>query len=178
MPESMDLEPIIAGCKNGEEKCFSRLVDLYGKRCYGYFYRMTGNRAISDDLLSELFLRIVEKISSFKDGSFEAWLFRVASNIFHDYLRHEQRQKKALEEHVSQLEQTEQENPHDSYGEQFDKLQAELSRLDADTQETIILRFYCELSFKEISSIRAEPVGTTLSRVHRGLKKLRDSMGQ
>ena len=58
-------------------------------------------------------------------------------------------------------------------GEKLDRLQVQLNRLDADTRELIMLRFYSELSFKEIARVRGEPIGTALSKLHRGLKKLR-----
>ena len=57
---------IIDGCKAGEPESFGQLLDRYARRCYGYFYRMTGNRQTSDDLLSELFVKLVGKIRSFK----------------------------------------------------------------------------------------------------------------
>ncbi|MGA2094130.1 MAG: sigma factor-like helix-turn-helix DNA-binding protein [Sedimentisphaerales bacterium] len=39
------------------------------------------------------------------------------------------------------------------------------------------MRYYSQLSFKEIAELRGEPIGTTLSKVHRGLKRLRELMG-
>ncbi|MEJ2647752.1 MAG: RNA polymerase sigma factor [Sedimentisphaerales bacterium] len=170
-----DLAQIIIGCQNGESQSFSKVVDLYSSRCYGYFYRLTGNTDISDELLSELFVKLVEKISTYKGGSFESWLFRVASNIFHDYLRSKQRQKKVLD--VRKIEaESEVLETRKSDGEQIDKLQIQLDRLDEDTRELIMLRFYSELSFKEIAEMRSEPIGTTLAKLHRGLKKLRECM--
>jgi len=41
-----------------------------------------------------------------------------------------------------------------------------------------MLRFYSRLSFKEIAKMRSEPIGTTLPKLHRGLKKLRELMGR
>ncbi len=169
------LNRIITGCQNGEEQAFSQLIDIYSTRCYGYFYRLTGNAGISDDLLSRLFVRLVQKIGSFKGGSFEKWLFTIASNIFNDHLRHEYRQRKLLETHAEQLA-TETE-PRRSDGEMVDRLQQHIAKLDTDTADLILMRFYGELSFKELSELRGEPIGTTLSKVHRGLKKLRELMG-
>jgi RNA polymerase sigma-70 factor (ECF subfamily) len=60
--------------------------------------------------------------------------------------------------------------------ERLDKLQVQLNRLDADTRDLILLRFYSGLSFKEIAELRSEPIGTALSKLHRGLKKLRELM--
>ena len=175
MTKSDDLAQIIIGCKNKDSKCFSQVVDMYASRCYGYFYRLTGNNDLSDELLSELFVKLVEKIGSYKGGSFEGWLFKIASNIFHDYLRGKQRRKKLLDVQKKQIE-SRITGPKQSDNEQIDKLQIQLRKLDTDTRELIMLRFYSQLSFKEIAVIRSEPIGTTLAKLHRGLKKLRELM--
>ncbi len=175
MTKSDELAQIIIGCKNGDSNCFSQVVDRYASRCYGYFYRLTGNNDVSDELLSELFVKLVEKIASYKGGSFDGWIFKIASNIFHDFLRSKQRRKKLLDvqKKLLELQPTE---PKQSDNEQIDKLQIQLRRLDEDTRELIMLRFYSELSFKEIALMRSEPIGTTLAKLHRGLKKLRELM--
>jgi RNA polymerase sigma-70 factor (ECF subfamily) len=175
MAQGDDLARVLIGCKNGDSQCFSHLVDMYASRCYGYFYRLTGNRDISDELLSELFVKLVEKIGSYKGGSFEGWLFKIAANLFHDHLRAKQRGKKLLEVRQEEMESDIVE-PKRSDDEQVDKLQMQLKRLDSDTRELIIMRFYSQLSFKEIASVRSEPIGTTLAKTHRGLKKLRQLM--
>jgi len=172
MAKSDDLARIIAGCKQGDTQCFSQVVDRYSGRCYGYFYRLTGNNDISDELLSELFVKLVEKIGSYKGGSFEGWLFKIASNIFHDYLRSKQRRKKLLDTQKMQLD-SEVIEYKQSDGDQIERLQKQLGRLDRDTKELVMLRFYSQLSFKEIAQMRSEPIGTTLAKMHRGLKKLR-----
>ena len=175
MANSDDLAQLIIGCKNGDSRCFSQVVDKYASRCYGYFYRLTGNKDLSDELLSELFVKLVEKISSYKGGSFDGWIFRIASNIFHDYLRSRHKQKKLLDTHRENIE-AEIIEPKKSGSEQIDLLQMQLEKMDTDTRELIMLRFYSQLSFKEIAKMRSEPIGTTLAKMHRGLKKLRDLM--
>jgi RNA polymerase sigma-70 factor (ECF subfamily) len=169
------LAQVIFGCKNGDADSFSQVVDMYASRCYGYFYRLTGNKDTSDELLSILFAKLVEKIGSYKGGSFESWLFKIASNVFHDHLRGKQRYKKLLGARKSHIESKTTE-PKKSDIDRADKLQIQLSRLDAETRELIMLRFYSQLSFKEIAKMRSEPIGTALSKLHRGLKKLRELM--
>jgi RNA polymerase sigma-70 factor, ECF subfamily len=174
MSGSDKLDQIIAGCKKGQSKCFSQLLDIYSSRCYGYFYRLCSSRDISDELLSELFVKLVEKIESYNGGSFESWIFRIASNIFHDHLRNKQRQQRLLE---IKKEQAESEIPVEekkSGDERLDRLEVLLKKLDGDTRELIVLRFYSQLGFKEISEMRSEPIGTTLAKTHRGLQKLRE----
>ena len=152
---------------------------MYSSRCYGYFYRLTGNRAVSDDLLSELFVKLIGKIGSFKGSSFDGWLFKVAANIFYDYLRGRQRHDKVIEIHKKQQQLDSQIiQPKSAEDAISDKLQIQLGKMDPDTRELIILRFYSGLSFKELAKMRAEPIGSTLSKLHRGLKKLRSLMEQ
>jgi RNA polymerase sigma-70 factor (ECF subfamily) len=175
MVESDSLTEIITGCKDGDAECFSQIVDIYASRCYGYFYRLTGNSDVCDELLSELFVKLVEKIGSYKGGSFESWLFKIAANIFHDYLRGKQRRKKLLESKAKQIksELTEEKRAE---ADMMDRLQFQLKSLDTETRELIVLRFYSQMSFKEMAEVRAEPIGTTLAKLHRGLKKLRELM--
>ena len=174
--ENPDTQKIVSRCQAGEHGAYDELVDLYASRCYGYFYRLTRNAEISHDLLSELFVKIVEKLDSFKGGSFEKWLFTIAGNLFHDHLRGRYRQKKMLETKARELQDDP--VPRRADTELSDKLQMFLTKLDEDTLQVIVMRFYGDLSFKELSEIRNEPIGTTLSKVHRGLKKLRELMGE
>jgi len=177
MSENVDLAKTIAGCKKKEAESFALLVDTYSGRLFGYFYRLTGNRQISEDLLSELFVKLVERIDGFRGGNFESWLFKIARNIFRDYLRAKQRYIKLKNGKKKQIEENAVETKT-ARTDTFDKLQIQLDKLDADTRELIMLRFYSQLSFKEISKMRGEPIGTVLSKVHRGLKKLRKLMVQ
>jgi len=175
MLKQQELEKIIAGCRRGSSQCFSQLLAEYAKRCYGYFYRLTGDREASDDLLSELFVKLIEKIKSYRGGSFDGWLFKIAGNIFWDYLRDKQRRKKLLAVKKIELEaRSKQSSKHGP--DEIDKLQRQLAKLDEDTRQLILLRFYSQVSFRELAAIRGEPIGTTLSKVHRGLKKLRELM--
>ena len=168
---------IVAGCREGNAGCFSELVDIYASRCYGYFYRLTGDRELSEELLSQLSLRLVARISSYRGGICDIWLFRIASDIFHDHLRKKKRRKRVLEIYRGELESAETSSKiHE--GEILDKLQIQLDKLDEDTRELIMLRFYSGLDFREIAGLRSEPIGTIACRFHRAVKRLRQLMAQ
>lgn len=174
MDEPLELEKLITLCKKGDLKAFDELINRYSSRCYAYFYRLTGRPDLSEELLSDLFIRLVRKIRSFEGGSFDKWMFTVASNLFRDSLRKQYRHKRLLEEKAELLMQSE--SPDRLQPELFDKLQLAIEKLDKETAELISLRYYSQMSFKELSELRNEPIGTTLSKVHRGLKKLRSLM--
>jgi RNA polymerase sigma-70 factor (ECF subfamily) len=177
MSGPQDLENLINDCKKGDSEAFNQLIKLFSNRCYAYFYRLTGRADVADELLSDLFIRLVNKIHSFSGGSFEKWIFTVASNLFRDYLRRQYRQRRLLDEKAEQLRHAESgQAPQD--GEMFDKLQLALEKLDTETAELISLRYYSQTSFKELAEMRGEPIGTTLSKVHRGVKKLRQIMDE
>jgi RNA polymerase sigma-70 factor (ECF subfamily) len=172
----LDIDRVIIGCSKGDEGCFTQLVDMYGKRCFGYFYRLTGSSDLSEELLSELFVKLVEKISTYRGGSFDGWIFTMASNIFHDHLRFKQRQTRLLDGHSKRI-MSQSAGAASGKNDDADKLQRALVELDSDVRELIMMRFYSQMSFKEIAESRREPIGTILSKVHRGLKKLRELMG-
>jgi len=176
MTVQYDLEKLIEKCKKGDSQAFDDLIRHYSDRCYAYFYRLTGRADLSEELLSDLFIRLVRKIGSYDSGSFDKWVFTVASNLFRDYLRRHYRQKRLLEEKAAvslQAENTSKQDP-----EIFDNLHIALGKLDPETAELITLRYYSQLSFKELAEMRNEPIGTTLSKVHRGIKKLRQIMDE
>ncbi len=177
--DSKDLEAVIAGCKRRDSESFSKLVDAYSRRLYGFFYRLSGDKTTSDDLLSELFVKLVEKIRHFHGGNFNGWLFTVASNIWHDRLRAKQRDDKAMESRKSQLElEAQQKRLSGQETEMIDRLGRELENIDEESRELIMLRYYSQMGFKEIAQSRGMPIGTVLSKVHRALARLRQLMEQ
>jgi RNA polymerase sigma-70 factor (ECF subfamily) len=174
MAEQQESSTFIERLRQRDDVAFEELVGRYGGRCYGYFYRLCGNPELSEELLSELLVKLVEKIASFEGGSFEKWLFTVASNLFRDHLRRQYRYKRLLDESARE-QQSEMDDASGAAHQQAisDKLQWALEKLDKETAELLMLRYYSQVSFKELAEMRDEPIGTTLSKVHRGLKRLR-----
>ena len=172
-----DLDAVIAGCKRGDSESFSRLIDAYSARLYGFFYRLSRDKTTSEDLLSELFVKLVEKIRHYRGGHFDAWLFTVANNIWRDSLRARQRGDKALEGRKAQLEiDAKKKRISGLETDMIDRLGTELQNIEQDSRELIMLRYYSQMSFKEIAETQGMPIGTVLSKVHRGLAKLRELM--
>jgi RNA polymerase sigma-70 factor (ECF subfamily) len=172
------IDKIVEGCRKGDNEAFSALIDRYSKRFYGYFYSHTFDRQVSDDLLSEFYLKIVKSIKSFKSGSFEAWMQSVASSVYYDYLRKHIRERdnnlKYCEEkaYLDDINSTEQPESED----QSDALHTALDELDGDSRELISLRYFSDMSFKEIAEATGRPIGTVLAKIHRGISKLKKNM--
>lgn len=186
-----EIAVLIAGAQKGKPECFDGLIDAYADRMYGYFYRATGSRTTAEDLLQELFLRLIQAVQRYDHREqFEAFLFCIAANLKRDLFRKDRRSRLTriatgpdeprpetgsgaggLDDRVAgpaqSLEQA----------EQIDEMQEAMTRLPAAEREVIVLRHFSELSFKEIASIMETPVGTALARAHRGLNRLRKLLG-
>lgn len=172
--DEITLENIIKGCKKGDNESFSLLVDRYSKRFYGFFYSQTLDRQVSDELLSEFYLKLVKNIKSYSGGSFEAWMYKVASNVRYDYLRKHIRERENSSKYFEQkvyLDEPIIDEEQDEY-EDYD-LPAAMQQLDEDSRELLAMRFYSELSFKDIAKATGKPLGTVLAKTHRAVAKMR-----
>ena len=183
---------LIHRAKRLEPAAFDTLIDAYSKPLYGYFYRLTGSRNEAEDLLQELFVRVVRSIRRYRDdGRFEAWIYRIAANLVRDGLRKQKtarahfRQPQTPAEDdseqadpLSKLPDTSDDGPaaRMSRTEQTDLLQVALDRLPDHERETICLRHFSQMSFQQIADLLDVPLGTVLARAHRGLKRLRELM--
>ncbi len=177
---------LIDGARRGDPEAFEGLVDLYADRLYGYFYRLTRSAAEAEDLLQDLFVRLVGAMSRYDHyDHFEAFLFRIAANLFRDRIRRRRRSKETVSLSGGDADQGDtllSQGPAatgvapDAELERAERsvaLQEALSRLPDGEREVVVLRHFSGLSFKEIADIMGTPVGTALARAHRGLSHLR-----
>jgi RNA polymerase sigma-70 factor (ECF subfamily) len=93
MPSQEPLQELIRRAQQHDPAAFDQLVDRFSGPLYGLFCRLAGSTHDAEDLLQELFLRVVRMVDSYKhDGRFEAWLYRIAINLVRDHLRRLRRQ--------------------------------------------------------------------------------------
>ncbi len=187
------LAEVIHRAQQGAAAAFDRLVDAYGHRITGFLYRMTGSQQDAEDLVQEVFLRLVRTISGYThDGRFEAWLFRIAANLARDRVRRAKRAPKFVAVRAGgsgddgdpgesgSLDRIEgSSEPADAAmerGEESKALHAALAMLPEKEREVMMLRHFSQMSFKEIAEMAGMPLGTALARAHRGLKRLREIM--
>src|SRR6266498_726347 len=74
---------LVAGLKANDDAAYREVVARFGDPLYGYIYSLTGDHHMSEDILSETYLRMVEKIDTytFYGAPFKAWLYRIAHNL-------------------------------------------------------------------------------------------------
>lgn len=184
--DDIPLEAILAQARRGDPVAFEELVRRYNGRLHGYFFRLTGSRDEADDLLQELFLRVVRTLERYlHDGHFEAWLFRIATNLVRDRARRvranplrqpgegQAADGDAFAGYASAGDARDAASAPLERGEQAARLQVALDALPPGEREVVLLRYYTQMSFQEIADVMGTPLGTALARGHRGLARLR-----
>jgi len=167
---------------------FAKLYDEYYPKIFGYALRRTANLEVAQDITSETFFKALKKLWQFRwrDVSFSAWLYRIASNEVNQYFRKAE-YKKSVSLEVLQEQGFEVVSSHDPESElieaqekleqhqDFLEIQAKIVRLPAKYQEVIALRFFEKRQISEIAEILGKKEGTIKSLLHRAVEKLRET---
>jgi RNA polymerase sigma-70 factor (ECF subfamily) len=156
---------------------FARLIAPHLDALFRAAYRLTGNRPDAEDLVQDVFVRILKYRRTFQeDGSFETWVFRVARNARSDHFR----TRRAVQPLGDDDIQATAPGP----GQQFERgqqqqreralLKRALMQLADDKRELLVLARYRSMNYQRIAGVLGIEVGAVKVRVHRAMKELRD----
>ncbi len=166
----------------GQNEAFDELLLRYKDRLYSYLTFYTKNDDMADDLFQETFVRAIVTLRQGRyqeTGKFYAWLTRIAHNLLIDQFRTEKNEPTIYEDGKENswqgLTQLSVKN-HESEmaNEQILRdVRNLMDHLPDDQREVVYMRFYQELSFKEISDITGVSINTALGRMRYGIINMR-----
>lgn len=149
------------------------LFDRYHLRIFNFFNKMVRNKAVSEDLTQDVFLKIMKYRTSYKSGNFASWIYTVARNIFSTYYQKTKKERTSdIDENTISIEETTFEKS--SREDEINHLQKALLKLNNSDRELIIMHRYQEIKYEQIAEIIGSSEGAVKVKVHRALKKLKE----
>ncbi len=163
--------------KAGKLDKLGLLFERYKRKLFSYFYRLTCSRETSEDLVQEVFERILRYRHTYDTSyAFSTWIYRIARNLHADYHRKQQRNgRREKDKNPDEIASTLTAYPGlDSQKSRELKLLAlALDRLEPLKKETLVLSRYQGLKYKEIAMVMDCSVGAVKVRIYRAMQDLR-----
>jgi len=169
--KAVDEDEVLISAAKDDAEAFGRLYDKYYEDIFRYVYGCTFDHTLTKDLVSNTFFAALRHIRRYqwKRIPFGAWLHKIAMNEIRMHLR---KQKQVSIVPLQPSLPSANENP--VLSEEYAPLHRAITKLKPIYRDVIIMRFFEDKAIPEICRITGRREGTVRSRLHRGLKQLRD----
>ena len=171
-----------------DQQAFATEAMQYAPQLYSAAVRMTRSRTDAEDLVQETFLRAYRGYANFTDGTnLRAWLFRILTNTFINSYRAKQRRVQETElddvedlylyKRISGVDVASR-SAEDTLFELFtdDEVKNALEALPESFRMPVLLADVEDFSYREIAEMLDIPIGTVMSRLHRGRKAMQKAL--
>ena len=168
---------------NGDESALKTLIQRHEKRVFSYILLSVKNRELAEDIFQETFVKVITKLQQRKyttSGKFGAWIMRIAHNVIMDWYREQKSDKivePTLENDLSNISDGDilDGNIENEYvnNQVMSDVRKLMNFLPAPQREVVYMRFFQQLSFKEISETTNVSINTALGRMRYAIINLR-----
>ena len=168
---------LISKAQNGDEGAFKFLMTKYYPRDYASLFAFTKSREDSEDLTQLTFIKVWQKINSFRgDSAFFTWIYRIAINLAKNHFASSASKKDKVNISSDDLEIDipSYENPEISlmHKQSLQNIQSYVKTLPESLKTAFTLREVDGKSYEEISVITNTPIGTVRSRIFRARESI------
>ena len=177
-------EFLIKQFRKGNSKCFDQLLDRYKQRVFSYIFQMVKDHDNANDIFQEVFIKVIRSLKKDTynhEGKFLSWILRIAHNQVIDYFRKD-----------SKMPLAGRSNSNEDY-DVFDHIKLEeksvedvmidlqitkdirllIEELPKEQMEVVKMRYFLEMSFKDIADKTGVSINTSLGRMRYALINLR-----
>ena len=173
---------LVALYSKGENKAFDELLSRYQDKLFNYIYFVVHNQELAEDIFQETFVKAIVSIQQGRytaDGKFSAWITRIAHNLVIDSFRQERNENTVSndEGEIDLFNNAELCDDNIEMQMVNDQTLNDIRRLvDAlpdNQREVVYMRYYQDLSFKEIADITGVSINTALGRMRYAILNMR-----
>lgn len=175
-------EKLVTAYANGDNQAFDTLLRRYEGRVFTYIFNIVKNRDVADDIFQETFVKAIMTIKQgrYTDaGKFSAWITRIAHNLIIDYFRQEKSESTVSVDNddtdVLNRRDLSEENIEDVLvtGQINTDVRRIMQALPDTQREVLDMRFYRDMSFKEIAEATGVSINTALGRMRYAVLNMR-----
>lgn len=189
----MNEHELVKRAQAGDFEAFTELVNANKSKIYALGLKMTANPQDADDIVQETFLKAIDNIEQFRgEASFGTWLYSIALNQSRAHLaKQKQTDLKPIEDYLptksaddlhssGSHRMFDWKDPHEllENEELRNIIDGAIAELPVKYREVFLLRYYEELSIKDIAKVIKESVASTKSRVLRARLAVRDHLSK
>ncbi|MDE7385958.1 MAG: sigma-70 family RNA polymerase sigma factor [Muribaculaceae bacterium] len=175
-------EQLVAAYANGSNEAFDTLLNRHSSRVYSYIQRIVKDSALADDIFQETFVKAITTIKQGRyqeSGKFSAWITRIAHNLIIDTFRQEKSENTFSadndEADIFNRRDLSDGNIEDSLVQ--DQIHTDVRRimdsLPESQREVLDMRFFRDMSFKEIAEATGVSINTALGRMRYAVLNMR-----
>jgi len=180
--QQMTDEELVIAYAGGNNTAFDILLNRHKSSVYSYIYFIVRNREMAEDIFQETFMKAIVTIKQGRyteNGKFRAWINRIAHNLIIDNYRQEKNEQ-TISNDECEVDLLNNSKLADGTIEDqlvkeqiFSDVKKLIDFLPDNQREVLILRYYQDLSFKEISDITGVSINTALGRMRYAILNMR-----
>jgi len=168
-------EALMQAVRDGDVDKLGLLFERHHTALFEFFSRMTGNRVASQDLVQDVFFRILKYRNTYRNESqFTTWMYHIARNTRFDQFKKRRPEMVVPEEGIDIPGQGMSATTKLERDQETELLRQALIKLPDDKRELLVLARYSEMKYEQIAELLAVDVGTVKVRVYRAIKELRE----